>query len=90
MALNKQEQQLIHNEVYDATPTELEEMHKTAIETLQGLRSVRNLRGSLTCAEDKEFDLSIEALAKIETRQKRGGWWFCSKRRMKLIMEYMK
>ena len=90
MAVNRHEQQFIHNEVYGASPSELEEMHKTTTETLQGLRAFRNLRGALTPAENSEFDLCIEALAKIETKQNNGGAWFCAKRRMKLIVEYMK
>ena len=67
---------------------ELEELFRESEEILTRINAMLDV-GPIT-QEQKFLALSaIEIITRIEQRQRGGGWWFRTKRRMQLVQMYL-
>ena len=56
------------------------------------LAQVNYLMGQkvLNAEESKAAEIAIETLTRLEAKEKNGGWWFRTKRRLQLTKMYLR
>lgn len=88
MPLSTREQDEVQTLIECSSPEELLGIKSNAEDTLQQINILMGQK-ILSHEENKEAQIAIETLLRIESTQQNKGWWFRTKRRLQLTQMYL-
>lgn len=87
MALSPQQHEHVQKLVDASSSEGAAELRANAENALHDINFVMGRR-LLSAEERKESEIAIEILARLDARERGGGWWFRAKRRVQLAQMY--